>query len=324
MLAIKDALRAAFADVDAADDQSALEGILGTQTLHVALDACYIALPHWHTAFTRHFLARWKELDSPMAPAPPPSFIIEPATRSIRNVIIGLCGAPGGGKTCSALRLATGLAHEREIVLIDTESGRSTEFASPAGTPLPEGPFNPAAPLFRFSVLHFPPPHSPYRYRAAIITAARRKPAVLIIDNISHEMHGIGGQLDMRDAAGPSDKFGWRAAKAAHLQMMQALMAYPWYVILTIRAKEKIKPAGAGGGIVNEGWLPQCDGSLPYDCTLLQLLDEGVPNGAAERPWKLPASLRHLIPLDRPFDEACGAALAKWCQPEGTWTDTST
>jgi hypothetical protein len=249
-----------------------------------------------------------------------PRFEIQPAVRGIRNVLIGLCGAPGGGKTCSALRLATGMARGGPIILIDTESYRSSEFAPAPGESIPDQ-FDPSNPLFKFNILPLDPPFSPDRFRIAVATAARAQPAVLIIDNITHELSGPGGQLDMRDTAGPGDKFGWRAPKAAHLRLMNTITQRPWYVVLCVRAKEKIKPAGSGQGIINEGWLPQCDGGLPYECTLFQLVDQGVPCGINERPWKLPASMRRLVPTDRPLDEAVGRAIANWAQPEGTWTE---
>lgn len=256
----------------------------------------------------------------------PTRFEVRPAERAMRNVVLGLCGAAGGGKTCSALRLATGLANGGDIVLIDTECGKATEFAPRRDETVPPA-FDPELPLFRFGIIDLPPPYNPDRFRQAVVAAARVRPKVLIIDNISDELHGEGGELDMKDATPPTDKFGWIEPKRQHRLLVNKLRAYPWYVILTIRAKEKIRPATSierkmtGNSIVNEGWAPQCDGGWYYDTNLLQLLDGGVPNGATERPWKCPPALARIMVPKAPLTEEVGRRIAEWAQPTGTWND---
>ncbi len=280
----------------------------------VELEACRCAVPQWCDEFEERV----------MAIGGMPKFEVRPAERAIRNVMIGVCGAAGGGKTCSALRLATGLAGGGDIVLIDTECGKATEFAPRAGERIP-GEFDSELPLFRFGTIDLDPPFSPDRYRMAVAAAARVKPKVLIIDNFSDEMHGTGGQLDMKDAAPDSDKFGWIEPKRQHRALMNRLRTHPWYVILTIRAKEKVRPASreekrmGAAGVVNEGWLPQCDGGLYFDVNMLQLVDGGVPNGATERPWKFPPALRRAVVAGQPLTEETGRRIAEWAQPRGTW-----
>ena len=254
---------------------------------------------------------------------PSPKFTIRRAHRDIQNVLIGLVAAPGGGKTCTALRLARGIAPTGRIIMVSTERGKSTEYAPHEGDPVP-AEFDPASPTFDVDVIEMGPPFSPARFEAAVRAAAAERPSVLIIDNITDEMHGEGGQLDLKENAPDSDKFGWIEPKRQHRGLMNELRSRPWYVIMTIRAKEKIRPASAREkrqgltGVINEGWLPQCDGGLHYDCTILALLDQGVIQGRATPPWKLPPALADLA-NGQPLDEAAGRAIAHWAQPKGQW-----
>ena len=316
---IKAAARSAFDALDDVTDEDALWGV--AEGYKVALEACLYAIPEWCDEFERRFNERLASMTTA-----PTRFEVRPAIRAMRNIIIGICGAAGGGKTCSALRLATGLANGGDIVLIDTECGKATEFAPRNGEAIP-GVFDPELPLFRFGVIDLSPPFSPDRFRMAVTAAARARPKVLIIDNISDEMHGEGGQLDLHDNAPPTDKFGWIEPKRQHRQFVNRLTTYPWYVILTIRAKERIRPATAvekkltGSGIINEGWLPQCDSGWYYTTNLLQLIDGGAPNGALERPWKCPPALGRIITHGQPLTEDIGRRIAEWAAPTGTWED---
>lgn len=315
---IKANMRGAFEALEEVEEEDQLWGVV--VGWRIAIEACVESIPEWSWEFEDRVNERLREM------AIPAKFEVRRATRSMRNVIIGISGAAGGGKTCSSLRLAKGMANGGQIVLIDTEQGKSTEFAPRDGEVIKEE-FDPELPLFDYQIIDLPPPHNPERFRLAVNVAARLRPAVLIIDNITDEMHGTGGQLDMKDNAPETDKLGWREPKSQHRALMNTIKQRPWYVILTIRAKEKIRPAtvaekrATGLGVINTGWSPQCDGGLYYDCAMLQLVDNGIPNGSEERPWKLPPSLRrHLVP-GQPFDENVGRRIAEWCQPQGAWVE---
>ncbi|CAB4192883.1 hypothetical protein UFOVP1244_116 [uncultured Caudovirales phage] len=331
MMAVKKAARELFFDLESAGDLSELWGVVASEEARIALDACTQCVPYWASEFERLFNEKARMMAGPI---PMSHFEIKPAVRNIRNNIIGLVAPAGGGKTCSALRLATGLARGGEIVLIDTEYGKPTEFAPKNGEAV--GDFNPENPLFSFKTISLDPPYSPDNYRAAATFAARMRPAVLIIDNFTFEHAGPGGQLQMRDAAlaaaeanprGGGDKFGWREPKKAHGLLMDRLMLHPWYVILCIRAKEKIRPANkeeiAAGirGIVNDGFLPVCDGSLHSDCVMFQLLDKGMPIVSEDYPWRVAAGIKRLLSPSKRLDEETGRLIAEWAQPKGSWEE---
>lgn len=306
---VKAAMREVFKaldDIGTADELTWL--LVGSR---VEIEACRCSIPEWCDELEERV----------MVIGAMPRFEVKPAERAIRNVILGVAGEPGGGKTCSALRLAVGLAGGGDIVLIDTEQGKATEFA-PRGDEVATGQFDPELPLFKFGVIGLDPPYTPDRYRLAVAAAARTKPSVLIIDNITDEMYGEGGMLDTVNAAG-GEVQQWASPREAHRRLVNKLKAHPWFVILTIRAGERTKlekQPGTRMRIEKIPISPWCDKSFYFDCMMLQLVDGGVPNGATERPWKIPPALRRLIPQG-PLSEETGRRIAEWCQPQGTWEE---
>lgn len=310
-LSIKHSASDAFRDIEDTTDESELWALAWSH--RVVLDACREAIPDWADEFEDRFNERMTMMAGPM-----PKFTVRPAVRGIRNMIIGLAGEPGAGKTCSALRLAVGLAHGEPIVLIDSEYGAPTEFAPFDGELVPPT-FDPIKPLFNFGVIDIEPPFTPDRYRLALHTAAQAKPRVLIIDNISDEHFAM---CEMADAcANKAHGQHWIEPKEQHKRFMQKCRTHPWYVILCVRTKEE-RMDDPSRGVVKGMIRPVCDASIPSDCRIFQLLhDGGIPNGFAGSPWKMPAALRSAIRTDRPLDEQTGEAIARWCQPIGDWRE---
>jgi hypothetical protein len=113
------------------------------------------------------------------SPSPIPSrrnFDIVPAVREAAPLLLGLTGHSGSGKTFSALRLATGIARvvPGGIVLIDTENRRARHYASE----------------FNVSHIDFSPPFGSLDYLDALNAAAATRPAVIVVDSMSHEHDG--------------------------------------------------------------------------------------------------------------------------------------
>src|SRR5487761_2438972 len=57
------------------------------------------------------------------------SFTFRPAVRENVGLLIGLIAPSGGGKTYTAMRLATGIAGDKRFCVIDTEAGRAKHYA---------------------------------------------------------------------------------------------------------------------------------------------------------------------------------------------------
>ena len=104
-------------------------------------------------------------------------FKIEKAVREKIPLNIGLWSPSGGGKTYSALRLATGIqkVFPGDIVLIDTENGRGLHYADD----------------FKFHHVNFDPPFSPLDYIEVLEQVQAHNPSVVIVDSFSYEHEWI-------------------------------------------------------------------------------------------------------------------------------------
>lgn len=137
---------------------------------------------------------------------------------------MALIGPSGSGKTMTGLILATGLA-ERGIAVIDTERGSAEKYAD----------------RFQFDVLDLEQ-HSPDHYRQAIDLAIGTGLDVLVIDSLSHAWMGRGGALEQVDRlaerSGSGNSFAaWRSVTPMHNRLVDALVACPMHVIVTMRTK---------------------------------------------------------------------------------------
>jgi len=57
------------------------------------------------------------------------TFQFKKAIRENVNLLIGLAGGTGSGKTYTAMRLATGISAGKPFCVIDTEAGRAKHYA---------------------------------------------------------------------------------------------------------------------------------------------------------------------------------------------------
>ena len=257
------------------------------------------------------------------------SFTFRPAARENVNLLIGLSGGTGSGKTWSAFRLAHGISGDQPFAAIDTEAGRAKHYAD----------------AFRFDHCDLTPPFTPDRYAEAILAADKAKYAAIVVDSASHEWAGEGGILDEQETeltrmAGDDFKkreackmASWVKPKMAHKRMVQRLLQVRAHLILCFRAEPKIEMVKGDGGKweIREkqsltglhGWIPIAEKNLPYELTasfLLMADRPGVP-----MPIKLQEQHRALFPLDQPITEESGARLAAWAKggaaPEVNTTD---
>lgn len=152
------------------------------------------------------------------------AFSFAPASKAARKARIALAGPTGSGKTYTALTLAAGL--DDRIAVIDTERG-SASLYSGAG-------------MFTFDVLEMNT-YDPRDLVGALAAAGAAGYGVVIIDSLSHFWEGTGGMLEQVDhaakRAGGNSFGGWKEARPIERQMIDALLAYPGHVIVTMRTK---------------------------------------------------------------------------------------
>jgi len=248
------------------------------------------------------------------------SYTFRPAVRENVNLIVGMIGGTGSGKTYSAMSMAAGIAGDKPFAVIDTENGRAKHYAD----------------MFKFDHCDIAPPFTPDNYAEAIIDADKAGYPVIVVDSMSHVWAGDGGVLDWQETeldrmAGQDWKkreackmAAWIKPKMAHKHMVQKLLQVKAHLILCFRAEEKIeivKEADDQGKMRTkivpkksltgqDGWIPVCEKNLPFELTasfLLLASKPGYPN-----PIKLQEQHKALFPLNQPIDGKSGQGIALW------------
>lgn len=238
------------------------------------------------------------------------NFTFRPAVRQNVGLLIGMAGPSGGGKTFSAMRLASGMSEGRRFAVIDTEAGRASHYAD----------------QFAFDVGELRPPFSPEAYEQAILAADAAGYGVIVVDSMSHEYAGDGGILDMQEAEfkrmGEREAVkmaSWIKPKMAHKQMMQKLLQVRAHLILCFRAEAKVEMVKIDGKwavvpkqslIGIDGWIPVTEKNVPFELTASFLLTSDAPG--VPKPIKLQEQHRALFPLDQPITEESGRRIAVW------------
>lgn len=237
-------------------------------------------------------------------------FEFRPAKREGVDLLIGLSGGTGSGKTYTAMRLATGIAGDKPFAVIDTENGRAKHYAD----------------FFRFDHAELHAPFTPARYTEAILAAAAAGYNPVVVDSASHEWAGEGGVLEMQESElarlGGGDNvklLSWVKPKGEHKRMVQRLLQLRTHVILCFRAEQKIdiKREGNKTVVVEKegltgirGWFPVAEKNLAFELTVSLLLTQERPG--VPIPIKLQEQHKHLFPEGQVITEATGAALAQW------------
>ena len=246
------------------------------------------------------------------------TFTDKPAVRDKVPLLIGLAGPSGGGKTYSALRLATGMQRISggDIYVIDTESKRACHYAD----------------KFKFRHVEFNAPFGPLDYLAAIDYAHKKGAGVIVVDSMSHEHEGQGGVLEMhqaevdRMAKGDWQKaervkmLAWAKPKQERRRLINSLLQIQANFIFCFRAKEKIKIV-KGKEPDKLGFMPIAGEEFVFEMTTCGLL---LPNAGGVPTWlseelgermmiKLPEQFREkLLNYKLPLDEHLGEFMARW------------
>ena len=246
-------------------------------------------------------------------------FTATPAVREQVPLLVGAMGPSGGGKTFSALRLATGIQSVvgGDIYGIDTEAGRMKHYAD----------------RFKFHHVPFAAPFGSRDYLEVLRWSVDQGAKTNIVDSMSHEHAGEGGYLDThgkeieRMAGNDYAKrervkmAGWIKPAGDRQALINGMLQLNANFVFCFRAKEKTKPK-KGGGIEEMGFMPIAGEEFLFEQTINFLLlpnAGGVPTWRTEQPGekqmiKLPEQFRALFADSRPLDEDHGRALAAWAK----------
>lgn len=155
------------------------------------------------------------------------------AQKALREKIytkVALMAPSGGGKTFSALKLATGMKAELEkiykkpirILVANTEQARGRYYANE----------------FDYDIIDLTEPFYPEQFIEAIDYAVDNKYDILIMDSTSPEWEGKGGCLELQQKAGGTYQ-AWGKVTPRHDAFINRLATSPIHLIATMRGKDQ-------------------------------------------------------------------------------------
>jgi hypothetical protein len=144
---------------------------------------------------------------------------IKKAVKYGSKLRLALYGPSGSGKTYTALSIATAMAGDKRVAVIDTERGSASKYAD----------------LFDFDVIELDNFHPNTFIEAIKLVVKSKEYGVLILDSISHEWEGAGGALEL---AGQNFA-NWSKVTPLHNAFVDEMLRAPIHVIATLRAKEE-------------------------------------------------------------------------------------
>lgn len=223
-----------------------------------------------------------------------PQPVFTPATKAQAKLRAALTGPAGSGKTCSALRMATGIGGR--IAVIDTERGSASKYAD----------------RFRFDTCQLAD-RTIEGYLAALGAAAKAGYDVLIIDSLSHAWQELLQEVDRLAKARFSGNTwaAWSEGTPKQRRLIDGILDWPGHVIATMRSKtEWNQQADEKTGRlrpVRIGLAPEQGKGCEYEFDLLlELSTEHVGTVIKDRTGKFQDKV-----VEKP-DEAFGRALAEW------------
>ena len=146
----------------------------------------------------------------------------KPATREASYARIALSGPSGSGKTYTALALATALSNK--VAVIDTERGSASKYVGLNG--------------WQFDTVQ-PDSYAPLSLVDLLGMAAGAEYGCMVIDSLSHYWMGVDGMLEQADrrSRGGNSFSGWKEVRPDERRMIDALVAFPGHVVVTMRSK---------------------------------------------------------------------------------------
>lgn len=147
------------------------------------------------------------------------------AQKSASFLRMGLAGPSGSGKTYTSLLLASYLAGDRGIAVIDTERGSASKYSD----------------IFTFDVLELDNFH-PDHYIEAIRAAQDAGYGALVIDSLSHAWNGTGGLLELHENVVRRQKTtnsytAWAEITPIQNRLVNAITSARMHIIATMRSK---------------------------------------------------------------------------------------
>jgi hypothetical protein len=243
----------------------------------------------------------------------------EPARPEATNILAGIGGVSGSGKTYSALLLATGMGGK--IAVIDTEKKRALYYARE----------------FSFDHGALDAPFTPSRYMEAITSAGKHvgPGGTVIVDSASHEWEGEGGLRDwaakrQKDFSerwkGDPEKYtlmAWSEPKLQHQQLVNLVTRTDFNLILCFRAREKIKLVDVKGDdgktsrkVLPAGIKPISEKDFAFEMVFFAVMSPERPGVPIWTHKNLMRGLTSVFPEGEQITAETGKRLAEWARGE--------
>ncbi|MDX1662228.1 MAG: ATP-binding protein [Candidatus Promineifilaceae bacterium] len=210
--------------------------------------------------------------------------MFRPAIKREAKLRLAIAGPSGSGKTYTALALATALAEEGRVAVVDTEHGSASKYAD----------------IFDFDVVNFDAPFHPDRFVEAIQTAESSGYDVIIIDSLSHAWNGTGGLLQIVDTAARKYKgntyMAWSEGTPLQNRLVETIVGASIHVIGTMRSKQDYVLVERNGKQVPQkvGMAPIQRDGFEYEFDVFLEMD--IENNAIVTKTRCPALVGVVIP----------------------------
>ena len=182
-----------------------------------------------------------------------------------------------------------------KVCIIDTERGSASLYSDSFGD---------------YDVVELTAPYSPSRYIECMNFVASQGYEMIVIDSITPEWNGKGGCLEMHSNIPGNSYTAWKSITPLHQQFIDATLALPCHVVVTMRAKNAyVLEENEKGKMVpqKKGMEPQQRDGYEYELTSVFELDMNHNFIASKDRTSL---FQGNIP--QPFDESVGTKLIAW------------
>jgi hypothetical protein len=188
-------------------------------------------------------------------------FTFRPATKDGFNATVAIQGPSGSGKTWTGLSIASGLAEGQRFAVIDTERGAAALYVKDLDVAFD------TLPMHRYD---------PRDLQKALAAAAQAGYPVVMVDSLSHFWKGTDGTLDQVEKAkakyGGNKFAGWKDGTPLQNEMIEALMAYPGHVVVTMRSY--VHWVLENGSPVNKGMRAEQRKGIEFEFGVAAEMDE--------------------------------------------------